>query len=118
MRISSMNVLQRLAYACLFSLLISIPLEAQGPSPTVIIPQRGVTPAGFYAISDMETIDAVGGNLSLKIPIGSLPPGRTGFAASLALIYNSSIYAWDGSLLVNSDYISPDDSGGWHYSFD
>jgi len=54
----------------------------------------------------------------LRIPITSFPAGRTGSTASLALVYNSSIYAWDGEQLVNSDFISPGDSGGWHYSFD
>src|SRR5690242_20153678 len=106
MRIYLVNMLQRLAVASLFTLLISLALQAQGPSPTVIIPQRGVTPIGSYAITDIETVDTVNGNLSLRLPITSLASGRTGTTASLSLVYNSSMYAWNGPQLVNSDFIS------------
>ena len=56
------------------------------------IPQRGIVPNGSYALSDMETIDTTNGNVSLRIPITSLPAGRGGFSQSLDLHYNSSIY--------------------------
>src|SRR5205814_4762390 len=88
------------------------------PSVQAGIPQRGVTPAGFYAVSDIETIDTVSGNLSLRVPITSFPAGRAGASATVSLTYNSSIYAWNDQQLVNSDFISPGGSGGWHYSFD
>src|SRR5712691_10841623 len=110
---------RRLGIAALVAAFLAGVLQAQPqPSTQVTIPQRGVTPAGFYGVSEIETIDSVSGNLSLRIPLTSFPAGRTGASASVALIYNSSIYAWDGEQLVNSDFISPGDSGGWHYSYD
>src|SRR5689334_2601455 len=91
-------------------------LQAQ-TSSQVMIPQRGVVPAGFYGASDLETIDSVSGNLLLKIPLASFPAGRTGTTAGVGLIYNSSIYGWQGTRLQNSDIIDPLDSGGWHYNY-
>ena len=98
--------------------IVGTTLAQAQPSSQVTIPQRGKTPAGFYSITDIETIDTASGNLSLRIPITSLPGARTETSASVDLIYNSAIYAWYGEQLVNSDFISPVDSGGWRYSFD
>src|SRR5262245_34283001 len=112
-----LGIPQRLGIAVLLAAFTTGVVHAQ-PGPQVIIPQRGVTPTGSYAISDIETIDSMSGNLTLKIPITSFPAGRGGTTASVALTYNSSIYTWFGGQLANSGAISPGDSGGWGYSFD
>lgn len=76
-------------------------------------PQRGVVPNGFYQISQIETIDAVGGSATIHIPLASLPPGPGASGFSLDLIYNSAIYhkfTYNGDIYVVG-------GGGWNYSF-
>ena len=43
---------------------------AQTPSPETM-PSRGTVPGGAYAISDIETIDSVSGNLLYRIPLAA-----------------------------------------------
>src|SRR5260370_8310853 len=73
-----------LFFASLFS------LRAQATPETM--PQRGLVPTGSYAISDLETINVVNGNVSYRIPLTSLPPGRAGWSLGLDLTYNSQIH--------------------------
>jgi RHS repeat-associated protein len=88
-------------------------------------PQRGVVPNGFYELSQIETIDAVGGSVTLQIPITSFPPGRAGSGFELSLTYNSAIYALTplnqaGNNFELVDPIStsdPYDESGWHYNY-
>src|SRR6267143_1225441 len=77
MCISWIGIFRRFGLAALLAAFAAGVAVAQ-PSTQFTIPQRGVTPAGFYAISDIETIDSVSGNVSLKIPITSFPAGRAG----------------------------------------
>jgi len=58
---------------------------------------RGFSPIGSYALSDIETINLVTGNLMFHLPIASLPPGRGGLSASLSLVYNSKL--WDSDVV-------------------
>ena len=53
---------------------------------------RGLTPAASFALSEIETINLVNGNLLLRMPVVSLPPGRGGSSFTLHLLYNSQIY--------------------------
>lgn len=56
-------------------------------------PDRGTRPTGAYAVSDIESIDLINGNLSLRIPLASLPPivgGRLSYG--LTAVYNSKTW--------------------------
>ena len=78
---------------------------------------RGMSPTGSYTISDIETVDNTSGNLTVRIPLASFPPGRAGQTAGVGLIYNSAIYdtAPDGFGKVN---LTPSTTGGgWQYSY-
>lgn len=57
------------------------------------IPRRGIYPTGVYDASGVDTINTTSGNLSLNIPLGSLPSGRGGEPGfTLRLHYNSKLY--------------------------
>ena len=43
--------------------------------------------------SPVDQVDNVTGNVSMRIPLASLPPGRAGWTMPFNLIYNSSIYS-------------------------
>ncbi|MGB2750838.1 MAG: RHS repeat-associated core domain-containing protein [Pyrinomonadaceae bacterium] len=91
-------------------------------SDTTTAPDRGFTPGGSYALSDIETIALQSGNLMLNITLASLPPGRGGLSAGLSLRYNSKL--WDVST-GEQDYpatgtlagLTPGEDGGWHYGY-
>jgi len=84
-------------------------------------------PAGSYAISDIETINMVNGNLALNIPLAALPPGRGGLSASLNLFYNSKIWdirsvmsrasRSDGTPERRRYNLIPSPDGSWKYGF-
>lgn len=112
-------VLQAAGLALLF--LTGIQAEAQTSDPT---PQRGFQPAGSYALSEIETINTVNGDLLLSIPIAALPPGRAGLTPALNLLYNSKLYdvSWDysqagptGPLLTSN--LVRSENGGWKYGY-
>jgi hypothetical protein len=106
----------------LILILCSVSL-AQGSTP-----QRGFQPGGSYALSDIETINTINGNLSLHLPLGRLPAGRGGLSGQLSLHYDSKLYDsktqwyqdWD-HLIMNQPHVAirnmlvPGDQGGWHY---
>lgn len=92
--------------------------------------QRGTYPQGSYALSDIETINPVNGNLMFNLPLGALPAGRKGMGAGVGLHYNSKLYdsyigtacGWDSGTNeyvcaeVEQLYASPE--GGWRYGKD
>ncbi len=49
-------------------------------------------PAGTYSVSEVETVNPVNGNVMLRIPLVSLPPGRAGMSVGVNLLYNSLLY--------------------------
>jgi hypothetical protein len=61
-------------------------------SALTCLAQRGTYPAGSYAISNIESINPVNGNLMFNLPLGSLPAGRKGMGAGVALHYNSKLF--------------------------
>jgi hypothetical protein len=87
--------------------------------------KRGFTPAGSFALSDIETINTVNGNMILNFPLGRLPAGRGGASASIAAFYNSKLYDTFAATL-NDDSGQPtaqnllqaSETGGWRYGFD
>jgi RHS repeat-associated protein len=54
--------------------------------------QRGTYPQGSYALSSIESINPVNGNLMFNIPLGALPTGRKGMSTGVGLYYNSKLY--------------------------
>ncbi len=97
-------------------------------NPDPIAPQRGFYPGGSYALSDIETINTINGDLMFSIPLVSLPPGRAGFTAGIRLVYNSKLWDstarkdWDPQIQANRTYrsLKKGDNigfGGWSYGF-
>ncbi|MEK6322105.1 MAG: hypothetical protein AABN33_10515 [Acidobacteriota bacterium] len=57
-------------------------------------PDRGINPGGSYSISDIENVNMTNGNVSLSIPLASLPPIAGGkLTDSIRAVYNSKL--WD-----------------------
>jgi hypothetical protein len=55
-------------------------------------PDRGVMPNGSYAISDIENINVLNGNVNIRIPLASLPPIAGGkLSWTITAQYNSKI---------------------------
>ena len=61
---------------------------------------RGLPPGGSFALSEIETVNLVNGNLLLRVPVASLPPGRGGSSFTLHLLYNSQIYDVQKTVLI------------------
>ncbi|HEY9401489.1 MAG TPA: hypothetical protein VIQ24_02260, partial [Pyrinomonadaceae bacterium] len=87
-------------------------------------PERGFSPGGSYAGSDVETIDQQSGNLMLNVPLGALPAGRGGMSAGLNLRYNSKL--WDVESNVHepetgggssAKLVKSEKEGGWNYGY-
>jgi len=84
-------------------------------------PDRGVMPNGSYAISDIENINVLNGNVNIRIPLASLPPIAGGkLSWTVSAQYNSKV--WDtvreqknGDELSWNPYVEddPGTGGGW-----
>src|SRR6185295_11290800 len=74
-----------------YLVLFSAPLHAQ---TTAARPDRGMMPNATYSVSDIENINLQNGNVSLSIPLASLPPIAGGkLSWSINAYYNSK--PWD-----------------------
>jgi hypothetical protein len=114
------------AILCTASLLIVLlPSLVAGQGST---PNRGFQPGGSYALSDIETVDTINGNLMLNLALGKLGPGRGGLSGQLIFRYNSKLYdsrtQWyqdwnhvvqDQPQTVVRNLLVTSDQGGWHY---
>ena len=79
--------------AVILSVSLGITALAQS-SETAARPDRGLTPATSYAVSDIENINLTNGNMHLSIPLAALPPIAGGkLKVGLSAIYNSKL--WD-----------------------
>lgn len=108
----------------LIAILLVITTRANGQSGSS--PDRGFKPTGSYSISDIESINLENGNLSLNVPLASLPPGRGSLTGGVSLIYNSKL--WDAKCA--GDTLAPNgqpitltglnlnQDGGWRYGID
>jgi hypothetical protein len=87
-------------------------------------PDRGISPNGNFAISDIENINLTNGNVNLSVPLASLPPiARGKLSLTVRAIYNSK--SWDikreeistdhppGSVRYVKDVIQYSENGGW-----
>ena len=102
------------------------------------VAERGLQVTGSYRLGEIETVNTKNGNVMLRVPLASLPPGRAGNPGfQLTLNYNSKL--WDVSVehtnnpddLANPDPANPDPanpiqlrklkqalgSPGWTYNY-
>src|SRR5215212_9505816 len=71
---------------------------------TCLAQQRGTYAQGSYALSDIENINPVNGNLMFNLPLGALPGGRKGMGAGVGLHYNSKLYdSYTGTACYNDE---------------
>jgi len=81
-------------------------------------PKRGMQPGGSYSISDIENINLANGNLSLNMPLISLPKGR-GPGGWSGYVYNSKLYkpitqeVIVGIETTDQNLLAQSDEGGW-----
>src|SRR5262245_25228990 len=60
-----------------------------GPEYT---PDRGIQPAGFFGVNDLENINSVNWNMMFHLPVGSLSYGRGNSPGrKVRLLYNSKV---------------------------
>jgi RHS repeat-associated protein len=84
-------------------------------------PRLGVQPGGIYSLSEIESISQTNGNLSFRIPLGSLGPDRAGNSRGVSVLYNSKL--WEGTIgTVNVGgvdtavrSVQKTSSGAWRY---
>ena len=110
--------------------LIVLPSSIVCGQDTAARPDRGLMPNGSYAVSDIENISLTNGNMSLRVPLASLPPMAGGkLSWTINAHYNSKIWnvtreerqgeRYDLSLppvnyVVDTPQLS--DQGGWRIS--
>ena len=71
-------------------------------------PDRGLTPLGTYAVSDIENINLSNGNVNLSIPLASLPPIAGGkLSYVLRAVYNSKMWDATKGEVQNEDPLQP-----------
>ena len=119
----SLSTLAKIAAISLLILIFCSAALGQGSTPN-----RGFQPGGSYALSDIETINTTNGNLSLHLPLGSLPAGRGGFSGKLNLHYDSKLYDSKTQWYQDFEHLEfgnphvairnmlvTSNEGGWHY---
>ena len=75
-----------------------VPLAAQDTE----VSERGLQVTGSYRLGEIETVNTKNGNVMLRVPLTSLPPGRGGDPGfQLSLNYNSKL--WDLSERYQED---------------
>ena len=106
--------------------LLAIPLAGEDVGtdpPNASLSQPGGARGGSYSLSQIESVNPLNGNMSLRIPVPHLPPGPGGFTAGVDLVYNSTIF--DVQTLVpnnnngvlQTNYVPSAHGGGWHYGY-
>ena len=97
--------------------------RAQSAEPAAR-PDRGISSIGSYSVSNIESVNLTNGNVSVSIPLASLPPMAGGkLSWTLRATYNSKL--WDmksidqlpDTLHQNRGYTTQhlvmSESGGW-----
>jgi hypothetical protein len=119
-RIHSATAAIHLLLALAFGCPAGIQVQAQDPDGKPS--SRGVQPGGSYALSELETVQLNGGNLSYAIPLAALPPSRGGkLRPAVSLLYNSRLYdtkvtiASGSQNYTQTDLVMPQTGAGWRY---
>lgn len=80
----------RLSLTIIFLVSLGIPAFGQ---TTAARPDRGASTGGAYAVSDIESTNLQNGNVSLSIPLASLPPIAGGkLSWTISARYNSKLW--------------------------
>ncbi len=79
-----------------------------------------VTQGAPYSLSQIESINAINGSVSLAIPMGKLPTGPGGFSAGVNLLYSSAIFDVQNIPITTANtakfvLIPSLHGGGWKY---
>lgn len=82
------------------------------------IADRGVEPNQSYSSSQTETVDSTSGNVSLSIPLASLPQGRAGSGGGVSLNYNSSLYDVQPNSSETVYTVIKSPYGNWRYGYE
>jgi hypothetical protein len=108
-------------------ILFSTFFAALAPAQTSALetrPQRGFLPNAVYDVSELDSVNTVNGNLSLRIPLASLPRGPAGHGFDVELLYHSQIYDIQvgqrqspGGNEVLTHELTNGRTGGWNYNF-
>ena len=108
-------------------------LWGQGKAAGKEASERGFVPTGSYQLSEIETVNSKNGNVTLVVPLASLPPGRGGNPGfELTLNYNSNLrdflvqHEWNSERTLPGDpyYLETHRIGeafgspGWRYNYD
>jgi RHS repeat-associated protein len=123
-RIATGKIVTQLCLAVVLALMVCGSALAQSPQ-TGARPDRGANPGGAYAVSDIESVNLQNGNVSLAIPLASLPPIAGGkLSWTISAHYNSKL--WDvarkeesvfGVVMGYRTYVvdkpQQSDRGGW-----
>lgn len=113
--------------ASLFSLLLafSVLFAASSISFAQQTQKRGIYPAGSFQTSEVDIINASTGNLSMRFPLGALPPSRGEVSAGIGIYYNSKLFdsyrndgLSDGGGLYAADMLVASQQGGWQYGYE
>ncbi len=102
-------------------LVLASGLACAQEEPLETHPPRGLLPTSEQFLSDLESVNAVTGTLSLHIPLASLPPGRGGMGFDLQMVYNSAIYDIQPDRVADPKMgrrLQNARTGGWHYNFE
>ncbi|MBX3279138.1 MAG: hypothetical protein KF868_14130, partial [Acidobacteria bacterium] len=103
-----LNVLAGFVQAAVVLFCLSLPVSAQSAAAR---PERGISPANSYAVSNIENVSLTNGNVNLSIPLANLPPMSGGkLSWMLRAIYNSK--PWD---TIRSE-IQPDPMDPYKYT--
>lgn len=90
---------------------------------TAARPDRGTGPVGSFAVSDIDTVNLMNGDLNVTIPLASLPPiagGKLGFG--FTAVYNSKLWNVVRRQVLTreapiynyvEDVVQMADNGGW-----
>ena len=108
------------------TILLSLTLPGADENVLNTKARRGVSPTGTYAAGGIDSIDTASGNLSVRIPITTLPVARGGQSTGLELVYNSAIYdirqeiqpRFTPQVDVVVNELQTSLQGGWRYNPD
>ena len=99
----------------------SMAAQSIGADPPNLAAGGGASSTGSFAADNIESVNVVNGNMSLTIPLAHLPPGPSGFAAGINLVYNSAINDLktkiDSPTVLAMPYSPSAHGGGWNYSY-
>ena len=117
MTISRLSSIRRASAVLVF---LCAPAAAQYPETA---PKGGFHPSGTFAISALESVNTINGNVNLRIPITQFPAGRAGMTHGLDLVYNSQLYEIRPAVTFTPDEdlvqnLFKSEWGGWRYGFE